>query len=134
MNNTRNEIKAHIVRAGFTMQELLDRLHDPVFGICWDFGHANMAKLDHLRALELVTPHLKVTHIHDNKGKGDDHFPPSFGNIPWNTVMAALKRLGYKGNLNLEVSTYNTIPALIPDALRFMHAAGSELVRMYEKG
>ena len=28
MNNTRNEIKAHIVRAGFTMQELLDRLHD----------------------------------------------------------------------------------------------------------
>ena len=28
MNNTRNEIKAHIVRAGFTMQEVLDRLHD----------------------------------------------------------------------------------------------------------
>ena len=28
MNNTRNEIKAHIVRAGFTMQEALERLHD----------------------------------------------------------------------------------------------------------
>ena len=28
MNNTRNEIKAHIVRAGFTMQEACDRLHD----------------------------------------------------------------------------------------------------------
>lgn len=28
MNNTRNEIKAHIVRAGFTMQEVLERLHD----------------------------------------------------------------------------------------------------------
>ena len=28
MNNTRNEIKAYIVRAGFTMQELLERLHD----------------------------------------------------------------------------------------------------------
>ena len=28
MNNTRNEIKAHIVRAGFTMQEMLARLHD----------------------------------------------------------------------------------------------------------
>ena len=25
MNNTRNEIKAHIVRAGFTMQEVLER-------------------------------------------------------------------------------------------------------------
>ena len=28
MNNTRNEIKAHIVRSGFTMQEVLERLHD----------------------------------------------------------------------------------------------------------
>ena len=28
MNNTRNEIKANIVRAGFTMQEVLERLHD----------------------------------------------------------------------------------------------------------
>ena len=28
MNNTRNEIKAHIVRDGFTMQEVLERLHE----------------------------------------------------------------------------------------------------------
>ena len=28
MTNTRNEIKAQIIHAGFTMQELLDRLHD----------------------------------------------------------------------------------------------------------
>ena len=28
MNNTRNEIKAQIVRSGFTMQEVLERLHD----------------------------------------------------------------------------------------------------------
>ena len=28
MTNTRNEIKAQIIRAGFTMQEVCDRLHD----------------------------------------------------------------------------------------------------------
>ena len=28
MTNIRNEIKAQIIRAGFTMQALLDRLHD----------------------------------------------------------------------------------------------------------
>ena len=28
MTNTRNEIKAQIIRAGFTMQEVLERLHD----------------------------------------------------------------------------------------------------------
>ena len=28
MNTTKNEIKAQIIRAGFTMQEVCDRLHD----------------------------------------------------------------------------------------------------------
>ena len=28
MTNTRNEIKAQIIRAGFTMQEVLERLHE----------------------------------------------------------------------------------------------------------
>ena len=28
MTNTRNEIKAQIIRAGFTMQEVCDHLHD----------------------------------------------------------------------------------------------------------
>lgn len=112
---------------------LLDRLNDPVFGICWDFGHAHMAKLDHLAALEQVASRLKVTHIHDNKGKGDDHFIPSFGNIPWKTIMPKLKQVGYTGNLNLEVSMFNTIPALVPEALHFMHAAGEELLRMYHE-
>ncbi len=28
MTNTRNEIKAQIIRAGFTMQEVCDRLYD----------------------------------------------------------------------------------------------------------
>ena len=27
-NTTKNEIKAQIIRAGFTMQEVCDRLHD----------------------------------------------------------------------------------------------------------
>ncbi len=34
MTNTRNEIKAQIIRAGFTMQEVLERLHD-------DYGWSN---------------------------------------------------------------------------------------------
>ena len=37
-------------------------------------------------------------------------------------------------NLNLEVSMYNTIPALVPEALRFMFAAGTELLRLYQEG
>ena len=42
MNNTRNEIKAQIIRAGFTMQEVCDRLHDD-YG--WSDSVFNYSKL-----------------------------------------------------------------------------------------
>ena len=52
--NTRNEIKARIVREGFTMEELLERLHDD-YG--WSRSVSNFsAKLqrDSIRYREIV--------------------------------------------------------------------------------
>ena len=40
MNTTKNEIKAHIVSAGFTMREVLDRLHEK-FG--WSDSASNLS-------------------------------------------------------------------------------------------
>ena len=54
MTNTRNEIKAQIIRAGFTMQEVCDRLHDD-YG--WSRSVSNLsAKLqrDSIRYREVV--------------------------------------------------------------------------------
>ena len=52
--NTRNEIKSRIVREGFTMEELLERLHDD-YG--WSRSVSNLsAKLqrDSIRYREVV--------------------------------------------------------------------------------
>ena len=54
MSNTKNEIKAQIIRAGFTMQEVCDRLHDD-YG--WSRSVSNLsAKLqrDSIRYREVV--------------------------------------------------------------------------------
>ena len=54
MSNTRNEIKARIVREGFTMEELLERLHDD-YG--WSRSVSNLsAKLqrDSIRYREVL--------------------------------------------------------------------------------
>ena len=54
MNNTRNEIKARIVREGFTMEEVLERLHDD-YG--WSRSVSNLsAKLqrDSIRYREVL--------------------------------------------------------------------------------
>ena len=122
----------------YTTEELLallQRLNDPVFGICWDFGHANNAGLDHEQALEEIAPYLKVTHVHDNKRRGDDHFPPYFGNIPWEKVMTKLKEIGYGGSFNFEGHVYYlTLPRVLrEEALRFLYSTGAELLRIYDK-
>lgn len=116
------------------LMELMHRLNDSNFGICWDFGHANRSKVDHLKSLEIVAPHLQVTHCHDNKGRSDDHFMPYFGLVPWKDIMPKLKKIGYTGNLNMEVHVfYNTLPqSLRMDSLRYMRIIGENLIEMYD--
>ena len=122
---------------GITTEELLcvmEKLHDPVFGICWDFGHGNLAGLDTVVSLGEVGKYLKATHVHDNKRKGDDHFPPFYGNIPWENVMKQLKEIGYTGAFNFEEhASYLAFPsALRDDMLKHMHTIGEYLLSVYE--
>lgn len=77
-----------------------------VLGICFDFGHANVGKLNIYEEIKKIGNRLKVTHIHDNFGKDDHNFPYN-GTINWNLAMKALKEIDYKGELNLEVR-YNS--------------------------
>lgn len=77
-----------------------------VLGICFDFGHANVGKINIYEEIKKIGDRLKVTHIHDNYGKDDHNFPYN-GNINWNLAMKAFKEINYKGELNLEVR-YNS--------------------------
>ena len=86
--------------------ELVDyfnkKYNKEVLGICFDFGHANVGKLNIYKEIKKIGNRLKVTHIHDNFGKDDHNFPYN-GIINWNLAMKALKEINYKGELNLEV-------------------------------
>lgn len=117
------------------LAELMQRLNDPMFGICWDFGHANMAKVDHEKALDTVAPWLQLLHVDDNQAKTDDHTVPGFGTVPWERVMRKLKNIGYCGDLNLSVRTFarTTLPDQQVLALRYLHSVGTDLIRMFEE-
>ena len=54
MNNTRNEIKAQIIRAGFTMQEVCDRLHDDYGWSDSVSNFSNKLRRESLRFREIV--------------------------------------------------------------------------------
>ena len=73
-----------------------------VMGICFDFGHANVAKLNIYEEIKKIGNRLKVTHIHDNYGS-DTHSFPFDGNIDWRLVSRALEEINYCGELTLEV-------------------------------
>lgn len=117
------------------MAALMQELNDPMFGICWDFGHANMAKVDHEAALEIIAPWLGLLHVDDNKATGDDHTVPGYGTVPWESVMKKLKAVGYQGDLNLNVRIFaqTSLPQQQVDALKLLHKVGTDLIQMFNE-
>jgi sugar phosphate isomerase/epimerase len=72
-------------------------------GICLDFGHAHIGG-DLVDAVETVSEHVIATHVHDNRGRLDDHLPPFDGSIDWPGVLTAVQKVGYEGALIFEVA------------------------------
>ncbi len=95
-----------ILKTADDLNELLDRIDHPLFGVCWDTGHGNLYGLDPYTELVKLGSRLENLHVHDNTGvmpSGDLHQFPFFGNINWDAVMTALLEIGYRGTFNFEV-------------------------------
>lgn len=96
---------------------LIDAFAAPdTVGACWDFGHANSVMLDQPAALRRLGSRLKATHVQDNDPHADCHLIPFIGgNLPWETIMPALREIGYAGDFVLESHNFT---AQMPDELR----------------
>ena len=78
-------------------------LPGPGPGICLDLGHAFLMG-DLADAIEIVSGELVTTHIHDNRGKADDHLVPFEGRIDWPTALMSMQKVGYEGLYLFEVA------------------------------
>ena len=71
-------------------------------GICWDMGHD-------VRAGRLDTPdttwlrHVRHVHVHDIDDQGIDHYPLTYGQVPYQVWLPALVEAGFKGIATLEL-------------------------------
>jgi sugar phosphate isomerase/epimerase len=81
-------------------------------GICLDFGHAHMAG-DVVDAVETVSEHLFTTHVHDNRGRTDDHLLPFEGTIDWPSALTAVQKVGYEGVLLFEIGAHGPTKATL---------------------
>ena len=80
-----------------------DELEGLDVGVCLDYGHAILMG-DLAEAIETVSGHLWTTHVHDNKGREDEHLVPFMGTIDWGIAMMETQKIGYDGVLMLEVA------------------------------
>ena len=100
-------IPNELSRAGSLVHFIEEVLDTPEAGICLDFGHAHMDG-DLVDAIETVSEHLVTTHVHDNRGRTDDHLVPFDGSIDWPGALTAIQKVGYDGTLLMEIAAHGS--------------------------
>lgn len=100
-------IPNELSRAGSLVYFVEEVLEAADVGICLDFGHAHMDG-DLVDAIETVSEHLITTHVHDNRGRTDDHLVPFEGTIDWPGALTAVQKVGYDGTLLLEIAAHGS--------------------------
>jgi len=100
-------IPNELSRAGSLVHFVEDDVQGLNIGICLDFGHAHMDG-DILDAIETVSGHLATTHVHDNRGRTDDHLVPFDGTIDWPAALTAVQKVGYDGTLLFEIVAHGS--------------------------
>jgi len=81
---------------------ILDALDTTDVGACLDTGHAFLSgEFEHL--VSKLMGHLKMLHIHDNRGRNDEHLAPGDGFIDWEMLLRELVRGHFQGAFILEL-------------------------------
>lgn len=86
---------------GRDMKEFLEYANHPLLHACWDTGHANVEGHQYGDIMALGKDLLAV-HIHDNKGRMDEHMDLFLGTISMDEVMCGLIDSGYSGYFTFE--------------------------------
>jgi len=84
------------------LKELLQALHYPDLGICFDTGHAHLMSSVH-QAFGVLEDRICSTHVHDNKRDRDAHLWPGQGTIEWSQTMQSLRSAPRTPALLLEI-------------------------------
>ncbi len=75
--------------------------------ICLDLGHAHLER-DVVDVIDTVSEHIALVHVHDNRGRHDDHLLPFEGGIEWPAALTSLQKVGCDERLVLEVAPHGS--------------------------
>ena len=102
-NTCQQNYKTYYIFEGEDFNELRERLGGhPLFGCCWDVGHANCHPVDQYKCIMAMGDGLKAVHIHDTNYGIDSHMVPFQGSVSYDAVINGLLDSGFKGYFTLE--------------------------------
>src|SRR5205085_8201765 len=109
------EVIPNDVSSPSALVQLLERdLDETRAGLCLDFGHAHLLG-DVADAVETAAEHLIATHVHDNRGRDDEHLLPFRGSINWDTALLTMQKIGYDGVYMMELAGGGSPAATLDD-------------------
>ena len=117
------------------LNRIVKKLDSPWVAACVDVGHAALTGYEPEAFLQAMDPDiLACLHIQDNDYRDDRHTIPYAGELNWADIMAALKKMGYQGDLTMEIFTYlNRFPdPILADALKMAASVGRYLISLME--
>ncbi|WP_373501728.1 sugar phosphate isomerase/epimerase family protein [Desulfococcus sp.] len=94
-------------------KSFMKEMHSPNLGLNFDIGHFYCVGEDPAAAFEELFRWIGHVHIEDIADtRVHQHLVPGRGAIPFISVFKAMKRLGYEGDICLELYPYVDMPAL----------------------
>ncbi len=72
---------------------LIEKIGDPLFGVCFDTGHFNLfTRVPLERWFERLGRHIVEVHLHDNDGTADSHRALGTGTIDFTAIFGLLQK------------------------------------------
>ena len=119
---------------------LVDEVGSKNFVACLDIGHAVLTAEETGWTVpdfieKLGNKRLRALHIHDVDGVLDSHTAPFLGKTDWTEVIAALKKIKYKGDFTFEADPFlKSYPEdFTPVALKFLEETGRLILRKFKE-
>lgn len=120
----------NVCSTGEELCEYIDMLDSEYVTACLDIGHAGLVGERADSMIRALGKRLGALHIHDNDFYSDMHTFPYFGDIDFDRVYAALREVGYSGDITFEADgILRKLPIeLAPASLAYLRAIG-EFIR-----
>ena len=92
------------------LRRLFDALSSDSICFCLDTGHFNVFSYTPLNIwLQELGEYLGHLHLHDNRGKTDEHLPVGYGTFPFTELFQTLREIGAKPTMTLEAHDENDL-------------------------